>query len=266
MAGGAFLLLLALIGLCMPSPQSMAQDNDDCQRKLYAESHSRLVVDESKITAYRLRAEFYRCATAALQAIGFRRLADYVIPDIEAAMPMARSVLRAFLSSDGTIMGAVYDVRFSGWMRLLQWIHVLPWNLNVIEMETELSDGTFVITSAASLASKTTEVPGIFREFLPTESSAADILEAHRTHLARTLSKSPRSGICAIVMRTMEDLSASQDRQQRIKSRFRNSSAFDPASEMERIAGKPLTPEQRPLAEHARELQARRVNDSAARD
>jgi hypothetical protein len=172
-------------------------------------------------------------------------------------MPWAKVVTRSFLSADGTVMGGVFDIRARGAMRFLQLISVLPRRLRAVEFETELSDGTFVTTSDAKQASKASEFTGISRQFLPQGTAPAKLFEAHQHHLRAQLDAKP--DVTPMISHTAKDLWASQDRQQMIKSRHRNSAEYDPAENVARIVGKPLNELQRAAAEEAAALHAERL-------
>ena len=255
--GGTVLALLGLLAW-RTSPTRGAKSIDQLNRELYGGVHQRRVVDESTIAAYGLDMGFYQRTTLALGQLGFRRLKDIVDVETEQTWLQCRAVIRTFLSGDGTTMVGVYHARFGGWVRLLAIIGLLPRKHQITDFETELSDGTFVTTSDASSAGKTSEFPGVSRLFLTPGVSTADLWAAHMDHLGRELA-GRQNGVTAVVMRTYEDLGASQDRLQLLKCEYRNSAMFDPAAECARVSGKPLTPEQQAMADETARLHRERV-------
>lgn len=259
---GGLLSIAALFGRKLPNPSQSAQQIDNSNRKIYAEvKHERRRVDENTIAEYRLDPGFYNTATAALQALRFSKVADYVDCHLEKSAPWMRSVLRAFLSSDGTVVGLVYNIRFLSWYRGLQLIGVISRDMRTTEFETELSDGSFVSTSNATDAGKTSEFPGLSRKFFPKSTPPSELYANHREHIREIVSERP--GITPLVLRSFEDLCAASDRQNDLKSRHRNSPDFDPAAEIAKIAGKPLTAEQQEMARQAADLHAQRTNVNA---
>lgn len=256
--GGVAFLIITIIALLAPSPEKAAKQQHQLQRGLYGQNHTREIVDEREISARGLDLNFYHTVTAQLTTLGFRQLADFIIPQMDGSMPSAKSVLRVFLSPDGTIMAAAYDVRFTGLMRLLQIVRIFPRTMQTIDLETELSDGSFVTTSTAALAAKATDVPGIVRQFLPGNTPLQQLLASHQNFVRTTLSN--KAAVHPLQFNTFEELGASQDRQHELKSRFRNSSKFDAAAEVQRIAGRPLQAGEREFAEQLQRLNAEQRN------
>jgi hypothetical protein len=254
------LVFAVLLGRAAGTPKEAAKSIDDMNRAVYAGVHERRSTDESTITEYRLDLGFYRRSTEALENLGFRTLADYVDVTMERATPWAKAVIRSFLHVDGKVMAGVFDIRMSGWQRSLQVIGLMPRSLRAIDMETELSDGSFVTTSDAVQAGKTLEFPGISRRFLPAGTSPADLSVAHRDHLRDLLAQKTAS-VIPLVLRSFADLCASQDRLQLLKSSHRSSAAFDAAAQLARIAGRPLTDPQSEMAREVADLHAQRVRE-----
>ena len=152
-------------------------------------------------------------------------------------------------------------MHFYGWHRVMQFIGLHARDLRIVEFESELSDGSFVTTSNCTEAAKVSEFPGISRQFLWKSVTPAELYAAHRAHLQRVLSEKP--GILPYSFKSFDDLCAAQDRLDQLKSRHRNSLAFDPAADIARINGKPLTPDQQAMAEEAAEIHARRIREDA---
>jgi hypothetical protein len=65
--------------------------------------------------------------------------------------------------------------------------------------------------------------------------------------------------VTPVILRTFEDLCASQDRLQLLKSRHRNSAAFDAGAEVIRHGNGEMTPEQVELAEEVARLHRERT-------
>ncbi len=257
---GTFAVLLIIFGIGMfflgivaqfaKTPSEAAASMAKMEREMYTPVHEKRRVDgEATIRAYGLDREFYRTRTADLEAAGFRNVGDHVDVTAERATPWARAVIRAFIGEGGTTMAGVYDVRVRGLFRLAQLFGVIARDMRSVDFETEFTDGTFAGTSNAVAASKTTEVPGISRLFLPLRSTTRELLDAHHAHVKRLLNEKP--GVAPIRVATFADVEASQDRMQAMKSRFRRSAAFNSVEETERIMGRPLSDDQRRAAEEA---------------
>jgi hypothetical protein len=186
---GVIFAALAFLARAAGTPRQAAQQIDDMQRSLYAGAHERRLVGDATIDEYRLDRAFYQRATDALTALRFRKLADYV--DVEIEKACSKAVIRSFLSADGQIMAGAFDLRMGGLARWLQLFGVLPRKLSAVDLETELTDGTFVTTSDAAQAAKASEFPGISRQFLAPGTPPAELLAAHQQHLQWIISQKP---------------------------------------------------------------------------
>jgi hypothetical protein len=219
------------------------------QKGLYSGTHEYRHVDDSALQG--LNVLFYEHATAALEQLGFRRMGQIVNLTAERVTPWARAVLRCFLSPDGTIMAAAYDVRMRSWYRGLQLIRVLPTDLRTIDLETELSDGRFVATSTATSAAKASDTPGVHRRFFSKDVPIADLVEHHRQHVQECLGG---GDVRPVAHADFVAYRASQGRLQLLKSAHRNSRNYDPGEEIARVAGRPLNPQEQRLADQVRDL------------
>lgn len=260
---GGLLSIAALLARKRPGITDAAENVDNLYGKLYADvKHERRLVDESLIVEYGLDPNFYTTTTTALQALGFRRMADYVNCHLEKAAPWSKVVTRAFLSADGTVIGFVYNVRFDSSHGGSQTANTESPDFRTTEFETELSDGTFVQTSNATSAGKTLEIPGISRRFFPRTLPPGDLLANHHQHLLVT-APFRQVGVAPLVLKSFDDLCEASDRRNQLKSRHRNSADFDMVAEIAKVAGKPLTVEQQEMARQAADLHAQRTSSSA---
>lgn len=249
---GSVLLLCGLFLRFTKTEAQAADEIDELDRKMYVEPHELALVGEDVIRAYGGDLAFYQTRTAELSALGFRHVGDYVDVTAEQAAKWMRAVIRASLGDGGATMTAVFDVRVRGMPRLLQLVGLVPRTMLCVEFETEFTDGTFACTTDAVEAAKTLEFPGISRVFLTPGTPTAQMLAAHHEHLQRRMAASP--GIEPLRFTTFAELAASQDRMQQLKGRFRMSPEYDPAREMEKISGQPLS-----------DAEQRVANDIAAR-
>jgi len=256
-AGGLF-ALLGLVAWRVGSPQRGAKKIDELNQSVYSGVHHRRIVDESTIRVYGLDMEFYVQKSEELGQLGFRWLKDIVIVELEQNWMRCRSVIRTFLSGDGTTMSGVYHARFGGLVGLLSKIGLLPRKIKVTDFETELSDRTFVTTSDAPMAGKSSEFPGISRLFLPVGISSSELWAAHCEHVREEIEQKGRT-VMPVILRTFEELCASQDRLQLLKSRHRNSAAFDAGAEVMRHGGGAMTPDQMEMADEVARLHRERT-------
>jgi hypothetical protein len=165
----------------------------------------------------------YDSTSALLSERGFRPFGDFVDTTIESFAKKALPI-RALCSADGTTQAAVYDVsrvqRSGG-------------NTLICEFETEMSDGTFFLTSNAEMASLASVSPRIHRHF---EASATplELLQMHESEKQKLLAATP--GVTCVACNTLAELLASQHRQQQAKNEFRKEIGYVDPDEVRRIA------------------------------
>lgn len=241
-----FLIVIGVLGLMLAAflrsagnigtPAGAAQKIAEQQRQLFGGLHD--YRDASDVDFAGLDLAFYDSNTEQLRAEGFRPIRDVVNVTISNSWPKNQTVIRRFVSSDATTMGSLYHVRLFGFFRMLQWIGVISRNLKTIECETELSDGTFVTTANTAQSVKTLGCPFIDRQQFPADTSAQQIVNAHRLHLQSVLAA--KTGVLPARCQNYADYQASQDRMQLLKCAYRRSPQFDHHAEWEKIAGRPL--------------------------
>ena len=252
--GGIGLLGLLLYPLMrlLPAttPEGAAEGLAELQKNLYAGAHEYRAATPADMRG--LDGAFYESVTARLSAAGFRQLGDVVDETGARAAKWARAVIRILLSRDGTTTAGIYHVKLSGFPRVLQVFGLLSRNMRTVGLETELDDGTFVTTSNDRESNTTLEVPRMSRRQFPVVTAPDALLEQHGFHLADTLAAKP--GTRPLAFRTLHEVLDSQNRSEEIKSAYRASPAFDHVAEMERVAGRPLNPEERETAVRVGEL------------
>jgi len=164
---------------------------------------------------------WYDRVAAEFEGLGFQRFGDIedkTITDVPHTV-LRPTFIRALVSRDGTVVGALFDPRLKGiWLRLLLWVfRKLPGK--VVEFETECSDGSFVGTSNGIAASVIALPPAINVAWMPMTTPAATVYAEHSSRLAAHLAARP--GVTPLVMRTPEDMMRSQHRQNALKAAFR---------------------------------------------
>ncbi len=207
----------------------------------YQPTHHYVIV---KASSFRhLDIAYYEKATRLLTARGFRVLADVEDTTITATpggvlMPV---MIRTLLSKDGTVMAALYHPRIKPLLlRLLLWV-MRKSPGKVVDMETEFSDGSFVVTSNAASAAAITLPELIAAEYLPITARVHDVHQRHTERVAAHLRQ--RSGITTRSIRTHDELIASQNRMNAIKAAFRGEIGAITKEELDQLAvfGKSLT-------------------------
>jgi len=179
---------------------------------------------------------WYDRMTHLLSGQGYRMLADVEDRTItNTPGGVLRPVLiRAMVSRDGTVMVALYHPRLKPLLiRFLLWV-LRKTPGKVVDMETECSDGTFVVTSNAASAAAI-DLPALISvEYLPETTSAVDVAQRHATRLAAHLAA--RIGVTARVVQTHEALVASQNRLNALKAVYRTEVGGITKAELDRLA------------------------------
>lgn len=213
--GGAVGLLLALLGRLVPArtPEEGAKILLDQQKQLYGGAH-----EYRRVTAQAfegLDVDFYESNRTRLETLGFRYLGDVENVTVRAAWPRSQAVLRVMVGDGGTVMAAMYHLRFFGSIRFLQLLGLMP-KLLTIDLESELSNGGFVCTSNTMNSDTTAPFPGISKRRFPADTPVEALLEAHRIHLRDALAAAPE--LQPRYFASLEDVLESQNRQEKMKS------------------------------------------------
>jgi hypothetical protein len=147
---------------------------------------------------------------------------------------MSAILIRSLVSRDGTVMASLYHPHIrSLWIRALLWLlRKLP--AKVTDMETECSDGTFVVTTNAASAAAIESPTLIDSEYLPAGTPALDVYARHTQRLAEHLAARP--GVQARVIGTHAELVASQNRMNAIKAAYRGELGIITREELERLS------------------------------
>jgi hypothetical protein len=178
---------------------------------------------------------FYDHTTQLLRSQGYKHLCD-VEDRTLAASPgnvLFPVMIRSLVSSDGSVMASLYHPRIKPlWLRALLWLTGKRLG-TVIDMETEFSDGSFVTTSNAMSASAMTSPPLIKAEFLPIKSTVEEIGPRHTARVEEHLRGNP--AIRTKTISNHDQLVASQNRMNAIKSAFRGEIGGITKEELERI-------------------------------
>jgi hypothetical protein len=239
-------VLLAVFWLLMKAAGPMGDPADaadayaEQQRTLYGGLHEYREATEQDLRL--LDGKFYDRATADLTAAGFRHMRDVVNVTVSSVWPRNLAVLRGFVGDHETTMAAAYHLRIFGPVRVLQVLGVIARNLRTIEFETELSDGTFVTTANDAVSNKSTGYPFIDRQQFQPDTPLRQMLESHRARLAAIVASRP--GVEPVRIHNYTDYRAAQDRVHLLKSAHRRSPDFDYRAEWQKVAGRPLRPDE----------------------
>ncbi len=200
----------------------------------YRPTHDYVAVDPK---AFRhLDLHWYDRTSRLLQSKGFRPLANIEDKTITAApngvlMP---AMVRTMLSKDGTVMASLYHARLKGlFLRLLLWLlRKLPGR--VVDMETECTDGSFVVTSNAASAAVMALPTLISAEYLRAKATVHEVHQRHTKRVSAHLARRP--GVRACVATTQDELIASQNRMNAIKAAYRGEVGGITKDELDRLS------------------------------
>ncbi|NET09620.1 MAG: hypothetical protein F6K16_33935 [Symploca sp. SIO2B6] len=174
-----------------------------------------------------------------------------MIPHVDNPKPKDSTFIRLCLSQDGCVLGACYHYPLSWLVRLLQFIGLMPKGGQVIDFESELSDGSFVVTSNCLEMETTADIPNIHRHLFLHNTSALELLNHHK----QTLKEFHSQGIIPVPMYSYEDMEAAQHRLQAIKNGYRASVGFVMDEDIDNAAGKHYREEAEILKQALKEIQ-----------
>jgi hypothetical protein len=179
---------------------------------------------------------FYDRTARDLTARGFSVLADVEDRTITETPGTVLSAIlvRTLVSRDGTVMCALYHPhirRFT--LRALLWLFgKLPGK--VTDMETECTDGSFVVTTNAASAAAFDSPALIAAEYLPVKTAPLDVYARHTQRLAEHLAARP--GVQARTIASHDEMLASQNRMNALKAAFRGEVGGVTREELERLS------------------------------
>ena len=214
-------------------PKDAADDIVRMQKALYAQQHDYRAVRPSDFPD--VDVSFYDATRKTFEREQFRFLGD--IEDVTATreFPKMRTFLRLMVGDSGTIQLACYHLKMRGFLRLLQIVGALPKNVKTVDLETEMSDGSFIVTANAEGVDTTGAVPRVDRHLHPRETPPLELLALHREQIRQACIREP--GLMPVRVSTLEELIASQHRLQAIKNAHKASTGYMDAKELRQIAG-----------------------------
>lgn len=232
----AIAFVLNRVARRVPTPERAAADMMRQQKAIYGKQHEYVRVGPEAFKGLDL--QYYDDTGAFLYSQGFTYLADLQDKTAVEEFRWAHSVIRTMLGNGGTVCAGFYHVRILGWFRVLQWVGVIARRMKSLDLETELSDGSFVVTSNSLGLDTTGAVPGIDRHLLAPLTPYGELLQAHRHRVGAALAGRP--GVQAVVMRDLTDTIAMQHRIQAVKNAHKQNIGYLDAHELANITGRPL--------------------------
>lgn len=192
-----------------------------------------------------------------LAPLGFRRLGDYRPLHLDARLGRP-TFIRFLCHEDEEVAAAVYRVypKRPAWLTWLIMLVLGQWRRpKVIELQSELSDGRFVITNNTADLDPFDGGPDFLSESFPANTPASTLLEYHRSVLAELRANDP--GVAVVRMPDFDALVASEARQQALKSRYRREVGLATDAELRAILGRRFDRYGQRIRECLAELMAR---------
>ena len=214
-------------------PADAADDIIRTQKALYAEPHEFRSVRPNEIPGLDLA--FYDRTEQFFRTQQFKLLGD--LEDLTATreFPQMRTFLRVMCGDGGATQLSFYHIKMRGFYRLLQTFGVLPKNMKMTDLETEMSDGSFIVTANSQGSDTTGAVPGVARFQHPMETAPGDLLKMHREQVQQACRREP--GLEPVRVGTLDQMIASQHRLQKLKNDHKASMGYMDAKELRQIAG-----------------------------
>jgi hypothetical protein len=202
--------------------RGLVEDN----RKVYVERHE---YRDATAADFKGRDRtWYDAAARELAGLGYRPLGDIVDETVARAMGLV-VVIRRLVSEDGTNSAALYQfVQGSGKAKV---------DLRVCDVESELSDGSFLATSNAEASAAVTMPPQIRSTKYPAETPIGELVARHDEAKRKLIGKRGAEPKLRVVeIRTAADYDAMQHRQEAVKAAFRQGIGYLDPAEVRRIA------------------------------
>jgi hypothetical protein len=192
-------------------------------KAIFAERHEYRDATDADFAG--LDRDWYESTTRELQSSGHRRLGDVVNQTIERAGLL--TVIRRMTSADGTTMLGLFHFAHAPGTPGAR-------DFRTVDVETEFTDGTFLLTSNTAQSDLTTTPPALHRSRHPTDTPVADLLRSHESEKATLLAS--KAGVSCVIISSAEEMMESQHRQQVIKAAFRKGIGYLDPEEVRRIA------------------------------
>jgi hypothetical protein len=177
--------------------------------------------------------EFYDQSRDELLQRGFILLGDLRDASAPRGSAIHKTPVRVLVDAKGTIMVTVAVVQFPIAERLRNELSGLPTD-GTIDLETEFSDGRFILTSNAESAGLIDFPPQIDTRFFRAGTKIATLLREHRRRVRARLLAHPRLSVRTVS--AVREYGESQARQGELKAQFKKKNGYVSEREVRRIA------------------------------
>ncbi len=148
----------------------------------YAPEHEWVRVNAQDLA--HLNLSFYDRARKELEKLGFRYLGDAENRTLTRLNPASRTFVRLMVSRDGRILAGIYALPGPGFLKPLQWLGMFP-KMEVVELDSELSDGSFLTTSPTLGLVNPEPIPELLFKPYDPKTPLPDLVKFHTQELAQ---------------------------------------------------------------------------------
>jgi hypothetical protein len=177
---------------------------------------------------------FYSEVSQKMSEVGFRHIGDFECLTLSKQFPSMRTFIRRFIGDMGTTVGEAYHVKILGLMRIFVLLKIIPRNIRTIEFLSEFTDYTFLTTSNNAGFNLFSDFPGIISNQLAPSTPFDKLLSTHLEKLERVVKENNVKPVC---FGNREDVLASGDRMQMLKSAHKKRTGYISREHFEQIAG-----------------------------
>ncbi|MFC1599330.1 hypothetical protein ACFL2W_00920 [Candidatus Omnitrophota bacterium] len=185
-----------------------AEDIVSVMKKSFVEEHEMGMVSPQDFPKRDI--SFYDLKRRQLQDLGFIYLADVEDVTLSEAYPQTRTFIRIMLSDDGCGHAGIYDATPGVLRSLFYWLLGARGFKNV-DIETELENGLFVITTTAPVMFS--HGPQIVFNRVPRRATVKELVQAHKKNVSEQIN---RDNIKPLKFKDLGDVLNSQKRQHEI--------------------------------------------------
>ena len=136
--------------------------------------------------------------------------------------PSARTCVRLLVHREEDCNVALYNVRIRGWQKWLLKLMGHASDHRVVEVQSVLSNGCFVMTNNAGDSIAMTQPKEIFQYKYPITTSAELLLKMHQDNLSKLCAQLPESPV-PIKINSLEDIIHYEEVQHNLNADYRSS-------------------------------------------
>ena len=130
-------------------------------------------------------------------------------------------------------MAGIYHPRAVFWLSVVLFFTKFRMR-KTLDLETEYSDGSFLVTSTANCGDMMKSPPMIHSKSLSHKATFQEVLEMHRLRMRVYQEMNPAIRPCSV--QTTDGLLAAQNRMQALKAAFRNETGAISKEELEKLS------------------------------